>query len=77
MKKEDRIKIIETQNLKSAPIAIFDIVVARKIISNSVPKCAFGTVVHVYDDWKSYEVEFIVNGLSVVETVSIDQIKKI
>ncbi|WP_169704792.1 DUF4926 domain-containing protein [Runella slithyformis] len=51
----------------------YDIVVASSKISN-VPKGSIGTVVHVYENKDAYEVEFIVNDSSVVETVSINQI---
>ncbi len=49
------------------------IVVASSKISN-VPKGSIGTVVHIYENKDVYEVEFIVNDSSVVETVSINQI---
>ena len=39
-----------------------------------MPKGSVGTVVHVYENKDAYEVEFIVNDSSVVETVSINQI---
>ena len=51
----------------------YAIVVASSKISN-VPKGSIGTVVHVYENKDAYEVEFIVNDSSVVETVSINQI---
>lgn len=51
----------------------YAIVVASTKISN-VPKGSIGTVVHVYENKDAYEVEFIVNDSSVVETVSINQI---
>ncbi|MCG2461462.1 DEAD/DEAH box helicase family protein [Flavobacteriaceae bacterium F89] len=40
-----------------------------------VPEGSIGSVVHVYDKGKAYEVEFIVNGSSFVETAMGDQIK--
>lgn len=51
----------------------YAIVVASSKISN-VPKGSIGTVVRVYENKEAYEVEFIVNDSSVVETVSINQI---
>jgi len=51
----------------------YAIVVASSKISK-VPKGSIGTVVHVYENKDAYEVEFIVNDSSVVETVSINQI---
>jgi len=51
----------------------YAIVVASSKISN-VPKGSIGTVVHVYENNVAYEVEFMVNDSSVVETVSINQI---
>jgi len=41
-----------------------------------IPLGTIGTVVHKYNDNKYYEVEFIVNGKSVVKTVSDQQIEK-
>jgi len=40
-----------------------------------VPEGSIGSVVHVYDKGKAYEVEFIINGSSFVETAMGDQIK--
>jgi hypothetical protein len=51
----------------------YAIVVASSKISN-VPKGSIGTVVHVYENKDAYEVEFIVNDSSIVETVSSNQI---
>jgi len=34
-----------------------------------VPEGSVGSVVHIYDQGKAYEVEFIVGGSSFVETV--------
>ncbi len=49
------------------------LVVANSKISK-VPKGSVGTVVHVYENKDAYEVEFIVNDSSIVETVSSNQI---
>lgn len=50
------------------------------VISNTkiskVPKGTVGTVVHVYENGDAYEVEFIVNDSSIVETVSNNQIEE-
>ena len=52
-----------------------DIVVSTSKI-NVVPKGTIGTIVHVYGHIPGlYEVEFIINNLSIVETVSDNQIK--
>jgi hypothetical protein len=51
----------------------YALVVANSKISK-VPKGSIGTVVHVYKNRDAYEVEFIVNDSSVVETVSSNQI---
>lgn len=56
-----------------------EVVISKSNIP-TVPKGTIGTVVHVYRrDMKGvpdlYEVEFIVNELSVVETVLSNQIK--
>lgn len=40
-----------------------------------VPEGSIGSVVHVYDKGKAYEVEFIINGSSFVETAMGNQIK--
>lgn len=51
----------------------YALVVANSKISK-VPKGSVGTVVHVYENKDAYEVEFIVNDSSIVETVSSNQI---
>ena len=51
----------------------YAIVVASSKISN-VPKGSIGTVVHVYENKDAYEVEFIVDNSSIVETVTGNQI---
>jgi hypothetical protein len=43
--------------------------VIAKSNTAGVPKGSIGTVVHIYDNGKAYEVEFIVNDSSIVETV--------
>lgn len=53
----------------------YSLVVANSQISK-VPKGAVGTVVHVYENKDTYEVEFKVNDSSIVETVSIYQIEE-
>jgi len=53
----------------------YAIVVANTKISK-VPKGSIGTVVHVYENKDAYEVEFIVNDSSIVETVSSKQIEE-
>ena len=40
-----------------------------------VPEGSVGSVVHVYDKGRAYEVEFIVKGSSFVETAMGNQIK--
>ncbi|NUQ24435.1 MAG: DUF4926 domain-containing protein [Saprospiraceae bacterium] len=50
-------------------------VVARADIA-SVPAGTLGVVVHIYADGDAYEVEFIVNGTSFVETALPHQIEK-
>lgn len=67
----DFINIKEDQSISYIKVA--SIVVASSKISK-VPKGSIGTVVHVYENKDAYEVEFIVNDSSVVETVSINQI---
>jgi hypothetical protein len=51
----------------------YTLVVANSKISK-VPKGSVGKVVHVYENKDAYEVEFIVNDSSIVETVSSNQI---
>ena len=52
-----------------------DIVVSTSKI-NIIPKGTIGTIVHVYGHIPGlYEVEFIINNSSLVETVSDNQIK--
>jgi hypothetical protein len=51
----------------------YALVVANSKISK-VPKGSVGTVVHVYENKDAYEVEFMVNDSSIVETVSSNQI---
>lgn len=53
----------------------YALVVAKSKISN-VPIGTVGTVVHIYDNGSAYEVEFIVNDSSIVETVLNDQIEE-
>jgi len=53
----------------------YALVVASFKISK-VPKGSIGTVVHVYENKDAYEVEFILNDSSVVETVSGNQIEE-
>jgi len=38
--------------------------------SESITKDSIGTIVHVYENKDMYEVEFIVDGLSIIETIS-------
>lgn len=57
----------------SKSINEYALVVANSKISK-VPKGSVGTVVHVYENKDAYEVEFIVNDSSIVETVSSNQI---
>jgi hypothetical protein len=52
----------------------YALVIANTKISK-VPKGSIGTVVHVYENKDAYEVEFIVNDSSIVETVSSNQIE--
>ena len=52
-----------------------EIVVATTKIA-TVPKGATGTVVHSYANGDAYEVEFIINGKSMVETALKNQIEK-
>ena len=51
------------------------IVIAKSQISK-VPKGTVGTVVYIYDNGNAYEVEFRINGSSVVETALINQIEE-
>lgn len=53
----------------------YALVLANTQISK-VPKGTVGTVVHIYDNGNAYEVEFIVNDSSIVETVSKNQIEE-
>jgi len=53
----------------------YALVVANTKISK-VPKGTVGTVVHIYDNGNAYEVEFIVNNSSIIETVSSNQIEQ-
>ncbi len=53
----------------------YTLVVANTQISK-VPKGTIGTVVHIYDNGNAYEVEFILNNSSIVETVSNNQIEE-
>jgi len=62
--------------LENRSINTHDIVIAKLKIRN-IPKGSSGTVVYVDHDWGAYEVEFIVNGSPVVETVPFNQIEKI
>lgn len=58
----------------SLAIAEHDMVIAESNIG-TVPEGSIGSVVHIYDHGKAYEVEFIVNGSSIVETAMRTQIK--
>jgi len=58
----------------SQEIAEHAIVIATGSIGN-VPEGSIGTVVHIYDQGRGYEVEFIVNDSSVIATVLSNQIK--
>ena len=51
-----------------------DLVTLKGVDVANVTKLYIGTVVYVYKNNDVYEVEFMVNGSSVVKTVSIDQI---
>lgn len=51
-----------------------DIVVAKTKINN-IQKGTVGTVIHIYDNGNAFEVEFILEDSSVVETVSNNQIE--
>lgn len=53
-----------------------DIVISKRYLSN-IPLGTFGTVVHVYLDGKAFEVEFLVDGESKVESVLRNQIEKV
>ena len=52
-----------------------DIVIASSNIGN-IPKGTTGTVVHKYANTEAYEVEFIIEGSSFVETILKSQIIK-
>lgn len=52
----------------------YSIVIARENIG-SIPKGSEGTVVHVYNKGQAFEIEFIVSGSNIVETVMKNQIK--
>jgi len=64
-------------NFENIPKSINEsaLVVANTKISK-VPKGSIGTVVHVYENKDAYEVEFIVNDSSIVETVFSNQIEE-
>jgi hypothetical protein len=64
------------ESFENVPVGIkeYSLVVAKTKISE-VPKGSIGTVVHIYDNGNAYEVEFIVNDSSIVETVLINQIE--
>ncbi len=51
-----------------------DLVIAKKRIKN-IPKNTIGTIVHTYDNGKAFEVEFLLNDSSLVETVLNNQIE--
>ncbi len=53
----------------------YDIVTAKMDIG-AVPAKTIGTVVHTHDQGVAYEVEFIVEEKSIVETVQVSQIRK-
>jgi predicted helicase len=55
-------------------IAEYTMVISTSKIGN-VPEGSIGSVVHIYDQGKAYEVEFIVNSSSFLETVLGNQIK--
>lgn len=65
------------ESFENVPKSIneYALVVANTKIAE-VPKGTVGTVVHVYDNGNAYEVEFIVNDSSIVETVSNKQIEE-
>lgn len=56
------------------PIVKFEIVSAKEKI-DTIPKGTRGTVVHVYEPNRMYEVEFIQDNVSTCKTVSRSQIE--
>ncbi len=60
---------------KTVSIKEHEIVKATTNIAN-VPKGTTGTVIHVYANGGAYEVEFILNGTSFVETALKNQVEK-
>ena len=65
----------ETESTEISEIEEHDLVLATSQIEN-IPAGTLGTVVHIYEDAKAYEVEFIVNDSSIVETALGNQIEK-
>lgn len=64
------------QITEEADIVEHDIVVSKTKFPN-IPVGTSGTVVFVYDDGKTYEVEFTKKGKTIaVETATKDQIEK-
>ena len=53
---------------------IGDLVTTSSPVSE-IPEGSIGSIIHVYPDGESYEVEFMVGDLCFVETVLHDQIK--
>jgi len=53
----------------------YDIVISKQNLTN-IPLDTIGTVLQVYLDGKAFEVEFIVDGKSKVESVLRNQINK-
>ncbi|MGK0488244.1 MAG: putative helicase [Candidatus Endobugula sp.] len=64
----------EEDSESNQEIAEHTMVIATSAIGE-VPVGSIGSVVHVYDKGKAYEVEFIVSGSNFVETAMGDQIK--
>ncbi len=65
----------DTDAAEDSGIQEHDVVVAKADLPN-IPSGTVGTVVHVYAGGEAYEVEFMLNGSSMVETASGDQIEK-
>jgi hypothetical protein len=71
---DDYIELVESEPIEVIGIQEHDIVVSLSSISG-IPKGSVGTVVHIYENGKAYEVEFSVNNSIIVETLLSNQIE--
>jgi len=60
-------KYIKKLNTHDIVVSLYDI--------PDIPKGSVGTVVHIYENGKAYEIEFNVNDSIIVETLLNNQIK--